>query len=38
MKHKMNDTKPTRTQFLTTFRKLLFSDDPMAFRSFFQNY
>ena len=34
MKHKMNDTKPTRTQILTTFRKLLFSDDPMAFRSF----
>ncbi len=37
MKHKMNDTKPTRTQILTTFRKLLFSDDPMAFRSFFQD-
>ncbi|WP_276814283.1 hypothetical protein [Faecalibaculum rodentium] len=37
MKHKMNDTKPTRTQILTTFRKLLFSDDLMAFRSFFQD-
>lgn len=37
MKHKMNDIKPTHTQILTTFRKLLFSDDPMAFRSFFQD-
>ncbi|WP_276936973.1 hypothetical protein [Faecalibaculum rodentium] len=37
MKHKMNDTNPTRTPILTTFRKLLFSDDPMAFRSFFQD-
>ena len=30
MKHKMNDTKPTRTQILTTFRKLLFSDDQIG--------